>query len=199
MTTERKDDPTQDGHDILQNQTKLVTRKLLFFLETEKLGFFAYAIKNNQLVTKTCLGQGLKLILATEFNNFPGGSDSKASAYNAGDLGLIPGSGRSPGEENGNPLQYSCRHLPPPHLKKSGSKKYFKSQAGNQKIPCLSVWIYVCLSVSLLFFDNIAQVLSSYLNGLKKRKPLQIKQLEIQENIDLNEFQIHVNWGIFNI
>ena len=53
--------------------------------------------------------------------------------------------------------------------------------------------------MSLLFFDNIAQVLSSYLNGLKKRKPLQIKQLEIQENIDLNEFQIHVNWEIVNI
>ena len=36
------------------------------------------------------------------------GSDGKASVYNAGDLGLIPGSGRSPGEGNGNPLQYSC-------------------------------------------------------------------------------------------
>ena len=40
--------------------------------------------------------------------DFPGGSDGKASAYNAGDLGSIPGSGRSPGEGNGNPLQYSC-------------------------------------------------------------------------------------------
>ena len=39
---------------------------------------------------------------------FPGGSDSKASACNAGDLGLIPGLGRSCGEGNGNPLQYSC-------------------------------------------------------------------------------------------
>ena len=39
---------------------------------------------------------------------FPGGSDSKESACNAGDLGSIPGSGRSPGEENGNLLQYSC-------------------------------------------------------------------------------------------
>ena len=39
---------------------------------------------------------------------FPGGSEVKASACNAGDLGSIPGSGRSPGEENGNPLQYSC-------------------------------------------------------------------------------------------
>ena len=39
---------------------------------------------------------------------FPGGSDCKASACNAGDQGSIPRSGRSPGEGNGNPLQYSC-------------------------------------------------------------------------------------------
>ena len=39
--------------------------------------------------------------------DFPGGSDGKASAYNAGDLGSIPGLGRFPGEGNGNPLQYS--------------------------------------------------------------------------------------------
>ena len=37
----------------------------------------------------------------------PGGSDGKASAYNVEDLGSIPASGRSPGEGNGNPLQYS--------------------------------------------------------------------------------------------
>ena len=42
----------------------------------------------------------------------PDGSDGKASAYNAGDLGSIPGLGRSPGEENGNPLQYSCLETP---------------------------------------------------------------------------------------
>ena len=40
---------------------------------------------------------------------FPGGSDSKQSACNEGDLGLIPGLGTSPEEGNGNPLQYSCR------------------------------------------------------------------------------------------
>ena len=40
--------------------------------------------------------------------DFPGGSDGKASAYNAGDLGSVPGLGRSPGEGHGNPLQYSC-------------------------------------------------------------------------------------------
>ena len=39
---------------------------------------------------------------------FPGGSDGKASACNAGDLGSIPGSGRYPGEGNGYSLQYSC-------------------------------------------------------------------------------------------
>ena len=39
---------------------------------------------------------------------FPGGSDSKESAYNVEDLGSILGPGRSPGERNGNPLQYSC-------------------------------------------------------------------------------------------
>ena len=39
---------------------------------------------------------------------FPGGSEVKASAYNAGDLGSVPGLGRSPGEGNGNPLQDSC-------------------------------------------------------------------------------------------
>ena len=39
---------------------------------------------------------------------FPGGSDGKESAWNAGDPGLISGLRRSPGEENGYPVQYSC-------------------------------------------------------------------------------------------
>ena len=43
---------------------------------------------------------------------FPGGSEVKASASNAGDLGSIPGSGRSPGEGNGNPFQDSCLENP---------------------------------------------------------------------------------------
>ena len=42
------------------------------------------------------------------YMGFPGGSDSKGSACNAGDLGSIPGSRRSPGEGHSNPLQYSC-------------------------------------------------------------------------------------------
>ena len=43
---------------------------------------------------------------------FPGDSDSKVSGCNAEDLGSIPGSGRSPGEGNGTPLQYSCLENP---------------------------------------------------------------------------------------
>ena len=43
---------------------------------------------------------------------FPHGSDGKESAYNAEDLGLIPGLERSPGEGNGYPLQYSCLRIP---------------------------------------------------------------------------------------
>ena len=43
---------------------------------------------------------------------FPGGSDSKESACNVGDLGSVPGLGRYRGEGNGNPLQYSCLENP---------------------------------------------------------------------------------------
>ena len=47
-----------------------------------------------------------------KFTLFPGGSEFKASACNAGDLGSIPGSGRSPGKGNGNPPKYSCLENP---------------------------------------------------------------------------------------
>ena len=42
------------------------------------------------------------------YGGFPSGSDGKEFAFNVGDLHSIPGSGRSPGEGNGTPLQYSC-------------------------------------------------------------------------------------------
>ena len=48
----------------------------------------------------------------SQLEDFPGSSDGKASAYNVGNLGSIPGLGRSPGEGNGNPLQYSCLENP---------------------------------------------------------------------------------------
>ena len=43
---------------------------------------------------------------------FPAGSEGRVSAYNVGDLGLIPGKGRPLGEGNGNPLQYTCLENP---------------------------------------------------------------------------------------
>ena len=51
-------------------------------------------------------------IYSISYWGFPGNSVSKESACRAGDLGSIPGSGRSPGEGNGNPLQYSCLENP---------------------------------------------------------------------------------------
>ena len=47
-------------------------------------------------------------MVSMEKKGFPGGSDGKESTCNAGVAGLIPGSGRSSGEGNDNPLQYSC-------------------------------------------------------------------------------------------
>ena len=63
-----------------------------------------------------CLDRKARQILV-EYNNkdspdFPGDSEDKAYAYNAGDPGSIPGSERSPGEGNGSPLQYSCLENP---------------------------------------------------------------------------------------
>ena len=67
---------------------------------------------------------GIVLIIAMGFS---GSSDGKVSAYNVGDPGSIPGSGRSPGEGNGNPLQYSCLEIPwteePGRLQSMGSQR----------------------------------------------------------------------------
>ena len=52
--------------------------------------------------------EAMQLFGIKETHGFPGISDCKESAFNAGDQGSIPGSGRSTGEGNGNPLQYSC-------------------------------------------------------------------------------------------
>ena len=59
-------------------------------------------------------------------SDFPGGSDGKASAYNEGDPGSIPGSGRSPGEGNGNPLQYLAWKIP--WMEESGGLQSMGSQ-----------------------------------------------------------------------
>ena len=54
----------------------------------------------------------MKVTIVKSSLDFPGGSDGKESAYDAGDLISVPGSGRSPGEGNGNPLQYCCLENP---------------------------------------------------------------------------------------
>ena len=60
------------------------------------------------------------------YKGCPGGSDGKESACNAGDLGSIPGSGRSPGERNGYPLQYSG--LGNPWKEETGGLQSMESQ-----------------------------------------------------------------------
>jgi len=64
------------------------------------------------LYLQTHLVTGFLDVSMALFGGFPGGSEVKASACNVGDLGLIPGSGRSPGEGNDNPLPYSCPENP---------------------------------------------------------------------------------------
>ena len=69
------------------------------------------------LKSRTLQGGLLDLSLTSFFfpggsKDFPGSSDGKASDYNVGDPGSIPGLGRSSGEGNGNPLQYSCLENP---------------------------------------------------------------------------------------
>ena len=54
----------------------------------------------------------LAVDLRHALQGFPGGSEGKASACNAGNQGSIPASGRSPGEENSSPLQYPCLENP---------------------------------------------------------------------------------------
>ena len=74
------------------------------FQQPHRISFYVFAV----IYLSSLLLTDIWLQNCVIIRGFPGGSDGKASAYNAGDPGLIPGSGRSPGEGNGNPLQYSC-------------------------------------------------------------------------------------------
>ena len=72
----------------------------------------------------------ITLLLTTTLKGFPGGSDGKESACNAGDPGSIPGSGRSPREGNDNPVQYSC--LENPMVRRAGRLDHIGSQRVGQ-------------------------------------------------------------------
>ena len=108
---------------------------------------------------------------------FPAGSEVKVSACNAGDLGLIPGLGRSPGEANGNPLQYSYLENPwteePGGLQSTGSQRVEHDWATSFSLSTqLSVWISFyflffslgflscCFVCSLVFMMNVRHWIS---------------------------------------
>ena len=65
-----------------------------------------------QGIVSTIYKHLIEILLHLRVTDFPGGSDGKASVYNAGDPGSRPGLGRFPGEGNGNPLQYYCLENP---------------------------------------------------------------------------------------
>ena len=84
---------------------------------TERLLFLSFSLFQGALIWACCFPDlctfiilGLLLLLLLSY--FPGGSDGKVSVYNVGDPGSIPGSGRFPGEGNGNLLQYYCLENP---------------------------------------------------------------------------------------
>ena len=70
-----------------------------------------YSLKHTSRQLFIILSQNFALLSMYKLD-FPGGSEVKASACNTGDLGSIPGSGRPPGEGNGNPLHYYCLENP---------------------------------------------------------------------------------------
>ena len=74
------------------------------------VNFILYKFHVNSKIEKESIQEGR--INAIRPLDWACGSEVKASASNAGDLGSIPGSGRSPGEGNGNPLQHSCLENP---------------------------------------------------------------------------------------
>ena len=89
------------------------------------------------------------------------GSEVKASACNAGDLGSIPGSGRSPGEGNGHPLQYSCLENPmdgdPGGLQSTGSAKS-RTQLSD----------FTFIKLPMVFFTELVQIISQFVWKYKK-------------------------------
>ena len=92
--------------------------------------------------------------------NFPSGSDDKESAYNTGDLGLIPGLGRSPGGQHGNPLQYSCLETPMDRgawwaIVHGVAKS--RTQLSNQAHthPCFSMYQYFIILYGQIIFHHM--------------------------------------------
>ena len=105
-------------------------------------------------------------------SSFPGGSDGKAFACNAGDLGSIPGSGRSPEERNGNPLQYSC-------LENSTDRGAWRAKKSQEKYQT----VCVTLPLAFLIFLNLLRILKRW------------KQLESPLISEIQTGEVHI-WGL---
>ena len=95
---------------------------------------------------------------------FPGGSEGKASACNAGDLGSIPGSGRPPGEGNDNPLQYSCLENP-----MDGGAWWATVHGVTKSRTRLSDFTFT-FRVVLVLFPYLLSVVKSYFGFSKKKQ-----------------------------
>ena len=87
----------------------MVLSVFLHHEEPVALSPFSFSLHSSSC---SSMGSRLALLVCNVCLGLPCGSDGKASAYSAGDLGSIPGSGNSPGEGNGYPLQYSCLENP---------------------------------------------------------------------------------------
>ena len=107
--------------------------------------------------------------------DLPGGSDGKASVYNAGDPGSIPGLGRSPGEGNGNPLQYSCLVM---KVKEESEKVGLKLNVQKTKIN--GIWSHHFMgnrwgnsgkNVRLYFLDALEEEMATHSSVLAWRIP----------------------------
>ena len=114
------------GLQSMWSQRVRQTEQLTLFLDHQCLSVCSVA--GTVWVLGICQGRKQRKIPAfMELQGFTGGSDGKESVCNAGDLGLIPESGRSPGEGNGNPLQYFCLGNPiteePGKLQSLGSQR----------------------------------------------------------------------------
>ena len=98
------------------------------------------------------------------FLGFPGGSDGKESACNVGNLGLIPGLERSPGEGHGNLLQYSCLENPHGQRSLEGYSPWGHKESDTTERLSTAQHIYVCVCVSLSLYIYLIYI--SYAKGL---------------------------------
>ena len=95
---------------IIQTWESYAINSATFCVESELLILCPTYSQAEDFLNKSVLRIYENIFL--KIGGFPGGSDGEASACNAGDPGSIPGLGRSPGEGNGNPLQYPCLENP---------------------------------------------------------------------------------------